>query len=182
MELLKKLKLDELSERDSIILAVGGVITSIIIIYMILAFFIFSPLNKEKISYQKNISIFDELNNIKKEFDITNGKYSKFLTSLPPKGADISSMVLKIAKSSKIESNVGDMKPLSRKVDDFKELSLKFNIDGINTEELVDFLYKLENDRMFLYISEINLEPKSLDGLRFLEATLKVKTYTQEKS
>jgi len=182
MDILKKIKPAELSERDSLILTVGAITISLIVLYLLLSFFIFSPLAQEKVRYKKNAETLNELEKIKREFDVENGKYIKFISSLPPRGTDISSMVLRVARGAKIENNIGNMKPLSRKVDEFRELSLKFTVDAINTEELVDFLYKLENDRRFMFISKIDLEPRSSEGLRFLKATLNVKTYTEEKN
>lgn len=182
MELSKKLKLDELSERDRIIASIGGVVLVVAIVYFVLSFFIFSPLTKEKVRYEKNLSVLKELKQIESEFNGINEKYGRFISSLPPRGTDISSMILRISRSANIEANVGDMKPLSRRVGDFKELSLKFTVDGINTEELVNFLSKIENYRNFIYIDELEIQPKSSKDMRFLKAVIKVKTYIQEKS
>lgn len=179
MELLKKLKLSELSERDYIAVVGGTALVGVIVLYSVLSHFLFSPLKMELLTYEKNTVKLRELDKIKNEFLVENKRFGEFRSKLPQPRADMNALVMDVARRAGLDKKVENVKPVTRKIDDFKEVTIKFSLTSINTKELVDFLFQIRNNPKFLHISEMNITPQTAEESSFLDVQFKILTYTE---
>lgn len=85
----------------------------------------------------------------------------------------------RVSRESGIEKKIRYMKPLSfpEKDDPYKPDAIEMQLEDIDVQRLVDFLYKIEHSRKLLAVDRLKVRPFSKGSDRVLELTLQVKTY-----
>jgi Tfp pilus assembly protein PilO len=84
-----------------------------------------------------------------------------------------------VSRESGIEKKIRYMKPLSfaEKEEIYKPEAIEMQLEDIDIQRLVDFLYKIEHSRKLLVVDRLKVRPVSKGSDRVLELTLQVKTY-----
>jgi hypothetical protein len=69
------------------------------------------------------------------------------------------------------------MKPRSSAVgEQYKESSVEVKLENVNTQQLVNYLFRIENSEAFLRIKRLHLK-KRHDNPKYLDATFLVSSY-----
>ncbi len=93
----------------------------------------------------------------------------------------IFSHVEKLAGDTGIRSKILYMKPtVSTPIDAYEEESVEIKMEGVTLEQLIRYLYQVENSPQFLKIKRLYIKPR-LDNRQLLTATFRVSTFTPKK-
>jgi len=177
MEILKLIKLDKLSKRD-LYLALGTIsFIIILILYWILSFLIFTPLAQNERKLEKNLENIKKIQAIKKEYEELSSKLSAFKNRLPNKNFNLASYILSQVDNLKLNDKMQNLKPYFNKIEGYEEISVKFSLEGVTAEELIKFLYQIENSPYLLYVSQLQIKPESYENLYLLNVSFKIQTY-----
>jgi len=85
-----------------------------------------------------------------------------------------------VSREAGIEKKIRYMKPLSfpdNKDESRKPDAIEMQLEDIDVQRLVDFLYKIEHSRKLLAVDRMKVRPVAKGSERMLELTLQVKTY-----
>lgn len=89
----------------------------------------------------------------------------------------ILSFLEETAKKSEIKGNIAKMKPSDATVGDlYKESSVVLKVDGITLNQLVDYLYRIENAERVLNVKRLKLKRKPKNP-HILDVTFEVSTF-----
>jgi len=84
-----------------------------------------------------------------------------------------------VSRESGIEKKIRYMKPISisTKEELFNPECIEMQLEDVDINRLVEFLYKIEQSRKLLIVDRAKIRPVSKGNERLLELTLQVKTY-----
>lgn len=85
----------------------------------------------------------------------------------------------RVSRESGIEKKIRYMKPisLSDKEESYKPECIEMQLEDIDIQRLVEFLYKIEQSKNLLIVDRAKIRPVSKGSERSIELTLQVKTY-----
>lgn len=85
----------------------------------------------------------------------------------------------RLSRESGIEKKIRYMKPLSlaEKDEVYRQECIEMQLEEIDIQRLVDFLYKIEHAKKLLIVDRAKIRPVSKGSERYIELTLQVKTY-----
>ena len=87
----------------------------------------------------------------------------------------------KLAGDTGIRSKILYMKPtVSTPNDAYEEESVEIKMEGVTLEQLIRYLYQIENSPQFLKIKRLYIKPR-LDNRQLLTATFRVSTFTPKE-
>jgi general secretion pathway protein M len=87
----------------------------------------------------------------------------------------------KLAGDTGIRSKILYMKPtVSTPSDAYEEESVEIKMEGVTLEQLIRYLYQVENSPQFLKIKRLYIKPR-FDNRQLLTATFRVSTFTPKK-
>ena len=180
MELLKLLKLNKFSKRDLYLLS--GITSFLVIMFLYWTFsvLLFKPLAQNEKKFETNLDSIKKIETIKGEYEGLNSKLSAFKARLPHKGFNLASYILSQVEILKLNSKMQNLKPFFNKIGGYDEISVKFSLEGVTAEELIKFIYQIENSTYLLYIGQLEIKPQSYDNLFMLNASFKIQTYITE--
>jgi hypothetical protein len=93
------------------------------------------------------------------------------------RGFSLFSHLESLANKTKIKGNIASMKPRSSTVgEQYKESSVEVKLENVNTQQLVNYLFRIENSEAFLRIKRLHLK-KRHDNPKYLDATFLISTY-----
>ncbi|RJR50319.1 MAG: hypothetical protein C4576_05720 [Desulfobacteraceae bacterium] len=84
-----------------------------------------------------------------------------------------------VSRESGIEKKIRYMKPISISTKDelFSPECIEMQLEDVDMQHLVEFLYKIEQSKRLLIVDRAKIRPVSKGNERLLELTLQVKTY-----
>jgi general secretion pathway protein M len=92
------------------------------------------------------------------------------------RGFSLLSFLENLATKNKIKTKIAYMKPLTTPTSEkFKESSVEMKLEGLNLQELVDFLYQVELSAQPIRIKRLNIAKKK--GNAYLDMTLQASTF-----
>ena len=87
----------------------------------------------------------------------------------------------KLAGDTGIRSKILYMKPtVSTPSDAYEEESVEIKMEGVTLEQIIRYLYQVENSPQFLKIKRLYIRPR-LDNRQLLTATFRVSTFTPKQ-
>lgn len=181
MNIPSKLNLERLSKRDFYLLTSTIFLVAILCVYWIFSLLLFDPLSRVELNLENNQEKFKKIRFVKEEFNQLNSSIQRLKKVLPPKDFNLASSMLNLVDRLKLSNKLQNLKPYFNTIEGYKELSVKFSLEGVTSNELVDFLYRIENFNYLLHVSQIQIRPQSYGELYLLDVKFKIETYTPEE-
>lgn len=160
-QIREKLSTAVSSERDRRALLALGVGACILIVYLILQFFASSTERLEK----KVAALDSELSQVKSlsvEYEASKKRMSELAGKIKKHDEPLISLLEKVLVAENIERNNFAIRDVNTRGSDeedelYEEKSVDLELKKISLEDLVDILYKIQTQKSFLKVSNLNI-------------------------
>ncbi len=165
-----------LTWRERIAIGVGGAL----LVGILISYFGIAPaqrrikeLNRRIPELEEDLMRIKELNG---EYQELKEKVDSITKGLEARGDfAIPTFLENLAREVKVEYDL-KTKPERRIGERYKESSVEVKLEGIDLEDLRDFLYKIENSDQFLRVVRLRITPNKADPEEAIDATFDVST------
>lgn len=160
--------------------AVGGVVALLLILLYLMVIeplvIRSSQLDRQIAKTQRDVQ---ELHALQREYQAHKQVLDNINSKLQrQKSFAIFSHLEKLAGDTGIRNKILYMKPtVSTPSDAYEEESVEVKMEGVTLEQLIRYLYQVENSPQFLKIKRLYIKPR-LDNRQLLTATFRVSTFT----
>jgi Tfp pilus assembly protein PilO len=173
MDILKKIKslsgiISRMNKKEKRIVYIAGFLLAILFLERLIIYPIYyriKSFNKEikdtELEIKKNLHIIAQKDKISKEKDA----YASFLSRAKSEEEEISSILKEIEElANKSSIYLEDMKPAGTKIiDSNKKYMINLNCEA-QMEQLIDFMYNIENSSKLFAIEKYEINPKARDS------------------
>lgn len=168
-----------LAFREKVVVALGGTLAAGILAYKL----VITPYREQmRVLDRRIVQKTVEL----KEISLLSQEYREIIQKMEDmkgraqrggKAFPLFSHLESLANKTRIKANIASMKPRSTPVgENYKESSVEVKLENVNTKQLVDYLYLIENSGAFLKIKRLHVK-KRHDNPEYLDATFLISTY-----
>ncbi len=172
------MKLPALTKREQYVLIATGVFLVLLVLFLAIDHVVqnYQALDQQitatKDDLKRVTRLRDEYRSVRQELDAIRVKLDK-----KDEGFSLLSFLENLANEQRIRDNIASFKPDKRALNEtYRELSVDLVIDNITLQQLVEFIYKIENSGHPIRVKRFRVKAR-FDNPDLLNASFQVSTF-----
>jgi general secretion pathway protein M len=172
--------LQRLQPRERFLVLIAGVAVLVTLVYLVVV----DPLLKRSATLDRQIANaqrqLKELSTLRQDYLRQRSVVDRINTQLKQqqKNFSIFSRLEEVARQTGVQNKIQSMKPtVSPPNDAYREESVEIKMEGVTLEQLIPYLYQVENSPQLLKIKRLDIKPRN-DNRQILSVTFRVSVFT----